>query len=76
MTDDRFDDDNVYDLNAILHPGTVFDHPRDVLADATLSRAEKRAILASWASDAAAVASPILAGGAGRKDRGIDRRYP
>jgi hypothetical protein len=50
-------DDNVYDLNAILHPGSVFDHPRDVLADATLSRSEKRAILASWASDAAAVSS-------------------
>src|SRR3981189_1883545 len=58
MTDpDRNFDDNVYDLNAILHPGTVFDHPRDVLADATLSRAEKRAILASWASDAAAAPS-------------------
>ncbi len=57
MTDDRFDADNVYDLNALLHPGTVFDHPKDVLADTTLSRAEKRAILASWASDAAAVAS-------------------
>jgi hypothetical protein len=57
MTYDRFDADNVYDLNALLHPGSVFDHPRDVLADATLSRAEKRAILASWASDAAAVAS-------------------
>ena len=58
MTDlDRSFDENVYDLNAILHPGSVFDHPRDVLADATLSRAEKRAILASWASDAAAVAS-------------------
>ena len=54
---DRSFDDNVYDLNAILHPGSVFDHPRDVLADATLSRAEKRAILASWASDAAAVSS-------------------
>ena len=50
-------DENVYDLNAILHPGSVFDHPRDVLADTTLSRAEKRAILASWASDAAAVTS-------------------
>ena len=50
-------DDNVYDLNAILHPGSVFDHPKDVLADPSLSRAEKRAILASWASDAAAVAS-------------------
>jgi hypothetical protein len=57
MTDDRFDTDNVYDLNAILHPGSVFDHPGNVLADPTLSRAEKRAILASWASDAAAVAS-------------------
>jgi hypothetical protein len=49
--------DNVFDLNAVLHPGTVFDHPRDVVADATLSLAEKRAILASWASDAAAVTS-------------------
>jgi hypothetical protein len=58
MTDvDRSFDDNVYDLNAILHPGSVFDHPRDVLADTALSRAEKRAILASWASDAAAVTS-------------------
>jgi hypothetical protein len=58
MTDhERVNDDNVYDLNAILHPGTVFDHPRDVLAASTLSRAEKRAILASWASDAAAINS-------------------
>jgi hypothetical protein len=54
---DRSFDENVYDLNVILHPGSVFDHPRDVLADSTLSRAEKRAILASWASDAAAVTS-------------------
>jgi hypothetical protein len=50
-------DDNVVDLNAILHPGTVFDHPRDVLADPSLSLSEKRAILASWASDASAIAS-------------------
>jgi hypothetical protein len=50
-------EDNVVDLNAVLHPATVFDHPREVVADATLSLAEKRAILASWASDAAAVAS-------------------
>jgi hypothetical protein len=48
---------NVVDLNAILHPGSVYDHPRDVVADTTLSTGEKRAILASWASDAAAVAS-------------------
>src|ERR1700730_11720720 len=49
--------DNVVDLNAILHPGSVYDHPHDVVADTTLSMREKRAILASWASDAAAVAS-------------------
>jgi acyl-CoA synthetase (NDP forming) len=49
--------DNIFDLNAVLHPATVFDHPRDVVADAALSLAEKRAILASWASDAAAVTS-------------------
>ena len=58
MTDlSRSFDENVYDLHAVLHPGSVFNRPRDVLADATLSRAEKRAILASWASDAAAVTS-------------------
>ncbi len=50
-------DDNVYDLNAILHPGAVYDHPRDVLADQELTLAEKRSILASWASDAAAITS-------------------
>ena len=49
--------DNVVDLNAILHPRSVYDHPHDVVADTTLSTGEKRAILASWASDAAAVAS-------------------
>lgn len=50
-------DENVYDLNAILHPGSVFDHPQEVLSDPTLSTAEKRAILASWASKAAAAFS-------------------
>jgi hypothetical protein len=49
--------DNVIDLNAILHPGSVYDHPRDVIRDPTISISEKRAILASWASDAASVAS-------------------
>jgi hypothetical protein len=58
MTDHMTDHmDNLVDLNAILHPGSVYDHPRDVVADATLSISEKRAILASWASDAAAVTS-------------------
>ena len=49
--------DNLVDFNALLHPGTVFSHPRDVVADPKLSLAEKRAILASWASDASAIAS-------------------
>ena len=49
--------DNIIDLNALLHPGSVYDRPADVVADQTLSIGEKRAILASWASDAAAVAS-------------------
>src|SRR3954452_5070442 len=50
-------EDNVFDLNALLHPGTIFDHPKDVLTHPNLSIAEKRAILASWASDASAIAS-------------------
>lgn len=48
---------NVVDLNPILHPGTVFEHPRDVVSHSTLCLSEKRAILASWASDASAIAS-------------------
>jgi len=59
-------DVNVIDLDAVLHPGTRFEHPRDVLNDLSLSIAEKRAILASWASDAAAISScPSLRSPAG-----------
>ena len=50
-------DDNVFDINALLHPGTIFDHPREVVTHPSLSVSEKRAILASWASDASAIAS-------------------
>jgi hypothetical protein len=50
-------DDNVFDFEALLHPGMVYAHPRDVVVDQSLSLAEKRAILASWASDASAIAS-------------------
>lgn len=49
--------DNVVDINAFLHPGTAFEHPRDVITHPALSLSEKRAILASWASDASAIAS-------------------
>ncbi|MHB2210962.1 hypothetical protein [Methylobacterium sp. CM6257] len=44
-------------FEAFVAPGDVFRHPREVLAYPGLSRAEKRAILASWASDARAVES-------------------
>ncbi len=60
--------DNVFDFDARLHPGTVFDHPRDVVVHPGLTTAEKRAILASWASDASAIAScPSLRSPAGLK---------
>lgn len=42
---------------ALVAPGDVFRHPREVLAHPLLSRADKRAILASWASDACALES-------------------
>ena len=44
-----------------LHPGRRYDQPADVLADASLTVAERRAILSAWASDACAVVStPLL----------------
>jgi len=49
--------DSVVELNALLHPGTVFGHPREVVSHPALSLSQKRAILASWASDASAIAS-------------------
>jgi hypothetical protein len=45
------------DLNALLHPAQAFSHPADVVSDPDLTLNEKRAILASWASDACAVES-------------------
>jgi aminoglycoside phosphotransferase (APT) family kinase protein len=50
-----------FDLDALLHPARAFAHPRDVVADPDLTLNEKRAILASWASDACAIeAAPAL----------------
>ena len=43
-------------LERLLRPGVGFTHPRDVLKDPILDPDEKRAVLASWASDASAVA--------------------
>ena len=46
-----------FELDRLLNPAAIFDHPRDVLSDTDLTRQEKRAILSSWASDACAVES-------------------
>lgn len=44
-------------FDAVVAPGDVFRHPREVLTYPGLTTAEKRIILASWASDARAVES-------------------
>jgi hypothetical protein len=42
-------------LDRLITPAAAFNHPDDVLSHPELTAAEKRAILASWASDAHAV---------------------
>ena len=52
---------DVFDLDTLLHPARAFAHPMDVVRDPDLTLNEKRAMLASWASDACAVeAAPEL----------------
>jgi hypothetical protein len=61
-----------FDLDALLHPAQAFRHPSEVIADPDLTLNEKRAILASWASDACAVeAAPVL-----RHAPGTERPVP
>jgi hypothetical protein len=49
------------DVDGLVHPWRVFEGPSDVQNDADLSLNEKRAILASWASDGCAIeAAPAL----------------
>ena len=61
MCDDAFYRGDAYELDRLLHPSQAFDRPADVVNDPDLSLDEKRAILASWASDACAVeAVPAL----------------
>jgi hypothetical protein len=45
------------DIDALLHPSKAFGHPLDVVRDPDMTVAEKRAVLASWASDACAIAT-------------------
>jgi hypothetical protein len=52
---------SLLDIEDLLHPAQAFDHPQDVVKDPDLTLNEKRAVLASWASDACAVeAAPAL----------------
>ncbi len=57
---DRVSDDTLYnvrdgwDPTELLHPAQAFEHPSHVVNDPDLTLNEKRAILASWASDACA----------------------
>jgi hypothetical protein len=58
---DLSDSDDALDLDDLLHPGQAFEHPSAVVNDPDLTLNEKRAILASWASDACAIeAAPAL----------------
>jgi hypothetical protein len=60
MTPNRTEKDRL-DFASLLHPAQGYEHPSQVLADSDLTIAEKRAILASWASDACAIeAAPEL----------------
>jgi hypothetical protein len=45
----------IFDLDQLLHPAQAFGHPSEVVHDPDLTLNEKRAILASWASDACAI---------------------
>ena len=57
----RQDKKTEFDLDLLLHPAQAFLHPSEVVHDPDLTLNEKRAILASWASDACAIeAAPAL----------------
>ena len=61
ITDRNRENEDAFDLRALLHPANAFAHPSEVVRDTDLTINEKRAILASWASDACAVPpSPTL----------------
>jgi hypothetical protein len=61
IMNDRKGDTGKFELDQLLHPAQAFQHPAQVVDDPDLTLNEKRAILASWASDACAVeASPEL----------------
>ena len=61
VMNDRNEREDRFDLDSLLHPAQAFGHPSEVVNDPDLTLNEKRAILASWASDACAIeAAPEL----------------
>jgi len=54
IEDSHYDVREGWDPNDLLHPAQAFEHPSHVVIDPDLTLNEKRAILASWASDACA----------------------
>jgi hypothetical protein len=74
-SNNAFDHGDACDLDKLLHPSQAFERPADVVNDPDLSLNEKRAILASWASDACAVeAVPALRRPPGGKLRALDEQ--
>jgi hypothetical protein len=64
VRDQSRDNGDGWDLDDLLHPAQAFENPAAVVNDPDLTINEKRAILASWASDACAVeAAPDLRAG-------------
>ena len=59
MTERSKEKRDIFDLDALLHPASAFAQPMDVVRDEDLTLNEKRAILASWASDACAIEATL-----------------
>src|SRR5271166_6518933 len=57
MHDRVYSDGAALPIDWLVTPAFAFNHPNDVLEHPGLTHAERRAILASWASDARAVDS-------------------
>lgn len=54
------DNGDGFDVGRLLSPANAFARPIDVVEDLDLTLTEKRAILASWASDACAIEAAAL----------------
>ena len=69
-------DDNVFDFNALLHPGTVFEHPREVVCHSGLTTAEKRGNSRLMGVGRICDSVPIHALTCRTEEAGVNRRDP